>query len=628
MGILSAIGFAYPLMLIGVPLAAAALVYAYRRRGQGTRLVVASTLLLKTIERTIATPKKFVPPPRFFFELLLLILLLLGAAGLYLRERGAMYALVIDNSLSMRAAAPASASGEDSMTLAKKGAESFLSGLDAESQIALYAASPAPRQLGGGLLSPSAAQRELERITPVYAGDTLDTFLPRLLRNEQYEKVLAFTDGHVSLQGNAAAKAYTRLEIHANSSELQSAHNIALTHISAKKQAAGGDSLSVSVNAASYAQKQVRASIALEVLEHSAKGSRFVPFDRREISIEPGASARVSFAAVPAAYQQFKARLQQTGENSSARSLNALAEDDDAFLALGKSEGSIYVISRFSIRELGLEKAPLAQFEQIVPERFGEALPADERAHTLIFHRITPSELPRNNALFIAPSPETTLFKVERSVARAAVSRWRTSHPILTYLSLPEMQLKDLSVLAVPAWARELVVTTEGVAAFAGEKDGFRYVVLGFEVLPFEGKNAATLSILTLNILKWLSDLSADTGFLPALSAYAPASDERSIEYVDGPPPAQGDHAHKSKLVLSQPGIVRVRGAQGDRFVAVNFFSEQESNLRKGRTIAVNAAPPAPKDFEGKRSLGALLALLVVLLLLGDLVCMAVRRSA
>ncbi len=623
----AAIGFAYPLALLLLPLAVAALIHAYRKHGKGKRVVVASLLLLKTLQKTVTTPRQFSPPPRFFYELLLLILLLLGACGLYFRERGQVYAVVIDNSLSMRSLVPTSSEGEDFLTLAKKDAESFLSALARDSQIALYSTSPAPRQLGDGLMSTSQALHAIQNIEAVYAGENLDTLLPRLMRNDQYERVLVFTDTHVSVQGDGAARAQGRLEIRAFSSEAKALQNIALSRMSLRHDQ-GNSGRSVDVQLQSFAQKPVQVAVSLEVLEGADKSPRYVPSAKKTAALDALGSATVSFSAVPAEYSQFRARIEVQGDAASRRLLDALSEDDSAYLSTEKSQGAIHVISRFSVHELGLDKMPLTQFEQIAPDRFSEFAPPSDQTNTFIFHRITPTTLPRGNALIIAPSAENTLFEIRKQVPLAAVSRWRTSHPILTYLNLPELQLKEFSVLAVPEWARELIVTTEGVAAFAGEKDGYRYVVLGFEVLPFEGKSAPTMSILTLNILKWLSDLSTNVGFQPTYSTYSGHGDDQHAAYIEGPVLASSSRdLLGKKITLSDPGIVRVDSPRGaEHLIAVNFFDEQESNTLRSRAVSISAVAQATKEFEGKRLLSALAALLVFLLLTADMLMSSYRK--
>src|SRR5262245_18825627 len=111
-------GFMYPAMLVAIPLAIAGLIYAYRQRGRGARTPVASILLLKALQKRSLAPRKFVPPLRFWLELLMLALLISGAAGLYREREGASYAVIIDNSFSMRAISPRDAAGESFFSLA------------------------------------------------------------------------------------------------------------------------------------------------------------------------------------------------------------------------------------------------------------------------------------------------------------------------------------------------------------------------------------------------------------------------------------------------------------------------------------------------------------------------------
>jgi len=100
---LSGFTFASPLMLLALPAAIGALVYAYRRFGRGERQVVGTLLLLKALERTATVRQKFRPPPRFFLEVILLAALTFGAAGLYRTDTAHRLLIIIYDAMSMAA---------------------------------------------------------------------------------------------------------------------------------------------------------------------------------------------------------------------------------------------------------------------------------------------------------------------------------------------------------------------------------------------------------------------------------------------------------------------------------------------------------------------------------------------
>ena len=89
------------LSLCAVPL----LILAYLKRQQSKRYVVSSVLVLRTLSRKVSPKKRFLPPLRFFLELLALLCLTIAAAQPFLDLQGEKIAVLLDNSLSMKAQA-------------------------------------------------------------------------------------------------------------------------------------------------------------------------------------------------------------------------------------------------------------------------------------------------------------------------------------------------------------------------------------------------------------------------------------------------------------------------------------------------------------------------------------------
>jgi hypothetical protein len=145
------------------------------------------------------------------------------------------------------------------------------------------------------------------------------------------------------------------------------------------------------------------------------------------------------------------------------------------------------------------------------PEQFDPSLV--KQFDMAIFHHLVPKPLPHINALYIMPSPGNPAFPVTQSLLdKPRIMDWNRRHPVLRYLNfLEEIPLRKAQVLEPPVWADVLMETQKSPLAWEGEYLGRRLICLGFELgdYLFSASQDVSMSVLLLNILDWLSPLSA-----------------------------------------------------------------------------------------------------------------------
>jgi hypothetical protein len=181
-------------------------------------------------------------------------------------------------------------------------------------------------------------------------------------------------------------------------------------------------------------------------------------------------------------------------------------------------------------------------------------------------------------------------------------------------------------VLSVPPWAQELISTTKGAVAFAGEIEQKKYVALGFELLPFEGKKSALTSILALNIIKFLSESGADVGFQAVGGRLHIPPDTAQVFYLDDDASLS---ASPADFVARRPGFVALSSRlAGTTLAAFNFFDETESDTLTSNRITVTEQKVESSDRKDVNLLSGFIATLVAIVLFLDLLitsCLAGR---
>ncbi len=591
---MSGLAVAFPYLLALLPVGIGALIYAYLRRGRGVRIPVATLLLLRTLERVANARKKFIPPPRFFLELLAMLVIGCGAAGLYFEGNQDYVAVVLDNSLSMAAVDPARMSDRSVFEQAQDEAISYVESLPLTSTIELFTPSAA---MSSGPLSRREAQDVIKQVEVEYVSDQTEQLLSRLSAESRFDQIAAFTD-------KSFADTSSDKRVRVTSFAQKGLENIAVSDVSMS-----GDGREIKALLHAFSRNDVAVKVTLDEWSPAGKGKSVV---EKTFRIAAGAHEPITLTAPDQgehSYQLAIAPASAPGQNF----VDALKEDNMAWIGAGRVKNEVVLVSDLSPANLGLQKLRHLQFTHVRPEEWRGA----QQTSPHIFHRFVPETLPNQNSLFILPPPGNALFPVLAEQQASAVTRWSVAHPIVNYLNVPTLTLKKLLPLKAPGWAQEVISTTNGLGAFSGEYQGKRYAVFGFEIFPYEGKRSPVLSILTLNALRWLENTNVE--FERVGAQFSPGPAVTGITYVGGE--SLWTRGQKEKSVrFPRPGLVEIAEEGKPRVLqAVNFYSDEESDLLAQRSFSVTAEAKPEETKREQRLLTGLIAYLALSLLLLDL---------
>jgi hypothetical protein len=173
-----------------------------------------------------------------------------------------------------------------------------------------------------------------------------------------------------------------------------------------------------------------------------------------------------------------------------------------------------------------------------------------------------------------------------------ALTRWLTSHPLTQYVNIPILDIPSARILECPESASVLISSSEGPVACAGEQNNVRYAIFGFEIFPFDGIKTPTLSVLTLNTLKWLFQDNALANRPSPLGAINPPLGTESVHRL-APAEASIPPTSAATARVTVPGVLAFNGVNASRLGlrAFNFSSPTESNIRAENSITLNSPP-------------------------------------
>ncbi len=586
---------AWPIFLAAIPFALGALLYLFRAKGAGQPQVTSTLFLLSRLPQYTPSRRRFVPPLQFWLELALALALALAASGVMSARTGERVAIIIDTSKSMAAylgpdetrleaavriaaADIAQASADTRFTVVKAGRTLVPQTLKDEAALAIPA---------------SDAINLVRALKPTYEADNLGAIIPDALSGEDYDSVWLYTDRYI--EGSSRTE---RLRVTTIPYDSDSIRNIWISSVAARKTQPPVIEVGVSRVGPDLGAVLISVSctdrVSGETFAVPSVTDRIGSRETKIIRIEP-ISRAWSYC-----------RLSIEGEGG-----DLLTSDNEAWLVRSDEKGELGVISDVPLQELGIERVPYGKMVSLTSSEVTER----KNLKAVVYHRATPISRPKNPTMVVYPNSGSKLWGAQvfgeaakASAGAVEITRWDESHPILQYVRPGLMTLPTARILECPVGAQALVYSVSGPILCAGEDAGERFVIVGFEVFPFDGLKTPTLSILTLNALQWLLSASeASSADFSSVGMLRLPQIENSSLFRLAPRSEQIAASTPLNIEIAEPGILAIIGANSDQargteqLIAVNAISDQESDLALQAPVDIPIIAPTGQSIESER---------------------------
>jgi len=546
--------YALPLLLIP---------YLFRERGR--RVVVPAVFLYRGLppaaQRRLWGTLRL--SPLFFFQLLLLLLLIAAAAQPFLHQRGEKVAIVLDTSASMQARIPPPKGNV--FAVAQQQALDTIAALPGRDSVSLFVTTPFPTLVA---TSGEGSRRVLEQAAlvtvtdmPDVSDEVLSAFFSQLLKEQEFQRIIFFTDRPLKTgHGTNALTVQTLGSVQPN---------LSIASFQVDRSPFAPDDVEATVTIAGQ-ERGVGGSVNIEDAE-SGKVLLSQPL------VKSGRSV-IAFPHVPVV-TAYRARLVAD---------DGLAVDNEAYAVLPALKTiPLLLVSPAENVTKSLEQIPNLQVQRVNPSEY---TPARAVGFPLVvFHLVMPDVLPATNAAFIFPPEGNVLFPLGKTARRPQVTQWAAAHPLTSYVTFSLLTPPYAQALLPVGWCTPIVSGTVGTLVLAGERDGRRYAAVGFDLLPYLGKQNLPTSILTLNLLGWLAARAGQPPDLRTGSSLPVASAETQVRLANGEqvPPVG------NAVTLAKQGIYTISERGQERRVAVNLSNAEESQL--GRPLQITSlASPTP----------------------------------
>lgn len=558
----SSFGFLSPWFLCLLPFGIGFLIYVYRKSGKRAPRKVGTTYLLKLIKRPPETNKRFIPPIHFWLELIALLSIIVGLSLPYGENDASRILILIDDSFSMRAVTE----GRESLfRIAQKEAMQRIQEQPANTLIKVSSTSNSC--VTDDFLHRQEAIEFIAKCEPTFTEDALDSLLLRLSQNEEYQKLLVFSDKEFSVGMESGKGTYYNLR---SDSELRFLENFAISDASIGQEGA-------KVTVQSYLKNPKHGTISLNLGKIDGNGLRYYSSKKTEFIGKPGGQETIQFDFPDKDWDVLRFQIENSPDE---KFMDAISEDNTFWLTRNNSKKILGVISHKKDSTLGLEKISQYEFKSLSPEEF--AARKSEKFNAFIFNQVTPEILPDVSSLFILPSGNFLFHNSQEQ--ENAVMRWENSSSLTKYVNFSLLSGSKGFSLDIPEWARGEIYGNKGTTLASGEFSNARYVASGIPLLPFNGFRTPALSILMLNILLDLTEsfeyrVGELLSFSPEMSKIRYLDTLKNVSF---PQIDSGLRTYSTEI----PGILELsENNVRNTYLPVNFSSQSESDVRQVKSL-------------------------------------------
>ena len=537
--------------------------------------------------------------PLFLLQLLILLLLVAVAARPVLQyDTVGKIALVLDTSASMQARDP---SGQASLfEVAKEKIQQELANIPAEQRVSIFTTNPlgaAPEELLDPLAGSTDAEEPItadsdmqavwERMRVSDAPDpsdaTLSAFFARLLRDQDFERVLFVTDRPITQPSGEQTSKLALRTVTVGSAQ----PNIGISTFRLYRSPFFPDEVHATVGIHTTEDALSQLPLRQVVIEDGQTQQRFAV---RQVG-QPAAQT-FSFSRLPLS-TSYRARILLGEGKGGGQDKDGLAVDNEAYAVLPPLE-EIAILLVSPTPEVGdsLGQIPNIKLTLMTPQDYDPAAVTHASAfRCILFHLTAPEALPPTPAAFFLPPDDNPLFSLGRSAQQPVLTHWTHGHPLTSYVTFPLLIPAYAQSLHSSGWNTPIIESTVGTLLLAGERAGRRYVVTGFDLLPYLGRRNLPASILTLNILGWLSDRTLQsalykTGAVLSPQSYLARATDSPV-HVRFPGDTRFQPVERA-LSLDRQGVYTFRENGVERLVAVNLLSPEETDLGRPLSLVID----------------------------------------
>ncbi|MBV9358398.1 MAG: VWA domain-containing protein, partial [Chloroflexi bacterium] len=483
------LAFLAPLTFIALAVLGGAILAIYLIKPRRPDRLVGSNILWRSVLQDAEARSAFRRIPPFVLMAIQLLALAAGVVALarpYVRSPGAVgpdALVLLDVSASMQATDVA----PNRLASAEAQVQGMIDNLQPDQSMTLIAVADVPRVLAPRTGDRQALRQALASVEPTPRSANLPAALSlaaSLTGDRTNAEAVVVGDGGLSLERSQVPVGLpfpVRYVMVGGAAE-----NLAVAAFGTRRD---GDALAALARIANDGVQPHQVTVDLQV-----DGLAEPP---QQVSVEGGQSADIQWNDLPASAQQLEVRIEQP---------DALALDNAAWVVLGGQQATrvLLVTDGNTFLERALALRPGVSVVRASPADYAQ--PAGTAAYDLVvFDGFIPPTLPASGSLLVVDPPRSSpLANVGDELAVPALRASGAGSPLLANVALDTIHINRTRQLELPSWADAIVETPDTPLLLAGERQGQRVAMLGFDLHQSDLPLQPAFPVLVQNLLDWL----------------------------------------------------------------------------------------------------------------------------
>jgi von Willebrand factor type A domain/Aerotolerance regulator N-terminal len=222
--------------------------------------------------------------------------------------------------------------------------------------------------------------------------------------------------------------------------------------------------------------------------------------DVSKLWLKPGEELPRFYPSLGGASRQLEARIRSAHDN--------LPADNRAFAVLPErrhlkvwvvTQGNTYLEAAMLIDEY-------VDAEVLSPADYAKRIDASNSVDFIVFDAVTPLRAPKAHALYLDPRGEGSPVQVGAEIASPGFDKVMRNHPVTRFLALDDVNIAKGHKLTPRKDDKVLGASSEGALLIAGERDGKRFVALGFDPRDSDLPMRTAWPLFLINVLQSVTD--------------------------------------------------------------------------------------------------------------------------
>jgi hypothetical protein len=191
-----------------------------------------------------------------------------------------------------------------------------------------------------------------------------------------------------------------------------------------------------------------------------------------------------------------------------------LPADDHAFALLPERRRAkvLLVTPGDTYLEAALLLDEYLDVTQVDAPHYSDKTPSGGAYDVVIFDGATPEVMPRANALYIDPRGTGSPVRVEEEISQPGFDHIDRKHPVVRFTALDDVNIARGHKLVPQTGDKVVGASDAGPILIAGQRAGFKFVALGFDVRESDLALRVAWPLFLMNTINWFTD--EDAGYI------------------------------------------------------------------------------------------------------------------